>query len=496
VTNLVDDAYVEAALRRGETLSTEFKGVELAPLPGQSWNDGIRRNQEREFIKDVGALANVVEGPNTPALVVIGVDRTGNPAPHGPVFDRAAMSRLAREEFEYPIELRYTEHHAATPGGTRARLVVAQVLADAGNRPYRVKATFSFEHAGKAFGRRYKVGRMPLEPEAYVLNSGECSLLQEAAAAAREPGAWALAGLTEDDLVADHVEIVLSGYNVPTDRFNAEHRRRRVQRYGLLTPEGVPTYVAALFCCEPPLPTALTGAEILLVVHSPGSDHPAPRRFHGVLPEQIRAAFDAFKRETGPHAPDEAVREILVNAVIHRDYRRAEPVRVNLYPGRCVIESPGGLIPPITVQHLTGPRFYDRHPPHRNAVLVRTFLAVQRQYFADSAFEGIGSGIPEAYEVARRFGAEPPLSATADERSVVVTVHGRFMPSDTPAGASDDPGDLLGYLRRHGSAPFAELALAFSHIPPTRLRQMLRDLRQAGEIRQSGAGRSVTYEAD
>lgn len=495
MTNPVDDEYVKSALRKGETLSTEFKSSVLMAPPGQTWSEGTRRNKEREFIKDVGALANVVEGPNTPVLIIIGVDRIGNPSPDGPLHDRAAMDRLAREEFEHPIELRYTEHHVEMPGGTQTKVVVSQIFADAENRPYRVRSTASHEHAGKAFGRRFKVGKMPLEPEVYILNSEECSRLQESAAIAREPTAWPLSDVSDDDLVPDQVDVVLSANSIPTDRSNPDHRRRRMQRCGLLTPGGRPTYVAALFCCEPPLPSSLPGAEILLVVHSPGSEQPVPRRFHGILPDQIRAAFEAFKRETGPKAPDEAVREILVNATIHRDYRRAEPVRVDLYPDRCVIESPGGLIPPITVEHLTGPRFFDRQPPHRNAVLVRTFLAVQRSYFTDSAFEGIGSGIPEAYAVAKRLGADPPLSAFADDWSVVVTVHGRFMASGPPFRAGDSlRGDLLGYLRQYGPARFAELAAAFGRTPPNRIRQALRELRQTGQIRQTSGGRFVKYE--
>lgn len=495
--SLVDRAYVEAALRHGETLSTEFKEAVLEPLPGQPWNEGIRRNREREFIRDVGALANVVEGPNTPVVIVVGVDNHGRPTAFGPRYDRSVMDRLAREEFEHPIELRYTEHDVEAPGGTRARLVGIEVLADAANRPYRVKSTSATEHAGKAFGRRYKPGKIPLEPEVYVLGSEECQRLQEAAALAREPNAWACPGLAIDDLVPEHVDTVLAGYRASADRSDDELRRRRMVRCGLLTHDGRPSYVAALFCCETPLPSALTGAEVLLVVHSPGSAPPAARRFRGLLPEQIRDAFAAYQREAGPRAPDEAVREILVNAVVHRDYRRPEPVRVDLYSDRCVVESPGGLVPPIRAEHLAGPTFYDRHPPHRNAALVRTFLAVQPYWFKDATFEGIGSGIPEAYEVAKRLGADPPLSAYADERSVVVTVHGQFAPSAGGPVTSDSTSqEVVMYLREHGPAGFAEIAVAFSSVPPSRLRRVLRELTEAGQLRQLRLGRAVRYEAD
>lgn len=91
----------------------------------------------------------------------------------------------------------------------------------------------------------------------------------------------------------------------------------------------------------------------------------------GTLPELIDAAEDwlrlrvkvgavieGFKRIDLPEYPLEALREAVVNAIVHRDYsRRGETVRIFMYSDRIEIRSPGALMPGITVEelkHMTG----------------------------------------------------------------------------------------------------------------------------------------------
>jgi ATP-dependent DNA helicase RecG len=62
---------------------------------------------------------------------------------------------------------------------------------------------------------------------------------------------------------------------------------------------------------------------------------------------------DGFYRVDEPEYPDEALREAIVNAVVHRDYHRAgETVRVFMYTDRVEIRSPGGLMPGVSLDEL------------------------------------------------------------------------------------------------------------------------------------------------
>jgi len=65
----------------------------------------------------------------------------------------------------------------------------------------------------------------------------------------------------------------------------------------------------------------------------------------------IGARIEGWKRIDLPEYPLEALREAVVNAVVHRDYSRdGESIRVFFYPNRIEIHSPGLLLPGITVE--------------------------------------------------------------------------------------------------------------------------------------------------
>ena len=62
------------------------------------------------------------------------------------------------------------------------------------------------------------------------------------------------------------------------------------------------------------------------------------------MANNVRARFSGkAEREEARDYPPVAIRETLLNAIVHRDYTIAGPVIVNLYESMCEIVSPGGL---------------------------------------------------------------------------------------------------------------------------------------------------------
>jgi ATP-dependent DNA helicase RecG len=95
--------------------------------------------------------------------------------------------------------------------------------------------------------------------------------------------------------------------------------------------------------------------------------------------------------------PSDAVRELVVNAFIHRSYDVPGTVDVEHTPERLSITSPGGLVAGVTPQNiLTAPST----PRHR--LLAET---VARTRVA----ERTGQGIDRAYREMLRVGKQPPL---------------------------------------------------------------------------------------
>jgi ATP-dependent DNA helicase RecG len=70
-----------------------------------------------------------------------------------------------------------------------------------------------------------------------------------------------------------------------------------------------------------------------------------------VLPE----SFDRskFKAEKIPAFPMEVIREALINAIVHRDYAKdGAKVQLEIKPDRIIIKSPGGPVPPVTIESM------------------------------------------------------------------------------------------------------------------------------------------------
>ena len=94
--------------------------------------------------------------------------------------------------------------------------------------------------------------------------------------------------------------------------------------------------------------------------------------------------------------PEEALRESLLNAIAHRDYRATSSIQVNIYRDRVEIWNPGGLVSGLSLKdlgHVSRPR---------NLLL---FSLMARM----DLVENIGSGIKRIRDAISAYGLKPPL---------------------------------------------------------------------------------------
>jgi ATP-dependent DNA helicase RecG len=127
--------------------------------------------------------------------------------------------------------------------------------------------------------------------------------------------------------------------------------------------------------------------------------------------------------------PFEAVRELLVNAVAHRDYNlQGDNIHVNIFADRLEISSPGNLPGPVTLENLLKARFA------RNAVI--------SQVLSDLGFvERLGYGLDRVVEVTRNAGLLPPQFA-----EVAGTFRVTLFSSLHAAGSDGRLPDLSAYV--------------------------------------------------
>ncbi len=113
----------------------------------------------------------------------------------------------------------------------------------------------------------------------------------------------------------------------------------------------------------------------------------------------VAAEGGAMRREDHRRYPPLALREAIVNAVVHRDYVAPGDVQVRVLDDRIEIWNPGGLPPGVVVDDL-------RTRPH--ASVPRNGLLANAAYVA-RLFEGWGTGTTRIIESCRNAGLPDPV---------------------------------------------------------------------------------------
>lgn len=173
-----------------------------------------------------------------------------------------------------------------------------------------------------------------------------------------------------------------------------------------------------------------------------------------------------------------AVREAILNAVTHRDYRAAGSVFVRQFAERVEIESPGGLPAGVTTDNILF-----RQVP-RNRRLAETLAKT-------GLVERSGQGVDRMFETAIREGKPLPDFSRSDVYRVLVTLEGTIQ----------DPA-FLRFLEKvvdEGGYSFATADLfVLDHVRrgkaiPAELHERLRRMEQNGIVERFGRGRAVKY---
>ncbi len=303
------------------------------------------------------------------------------------------------------------------------------------------------------------------------------------------------------DLDPDQVAAYLAALQLP----GSEDPEETLLRRGCLIRQGAglyPTYAALLLFGQRPqqwLPNAT-----LLAARFPGisfSDRYVKQEISGTLPEQLRKA-EVFIRENLPSAvqvsglahterplyPFEAVRELLVNAVAHRDYNlQGDTIHLNIFSDRIEVHSPGGLPGPVTLENLLEARF------SRNAVIV--------QVLSDLGFvERLGYGLDRVVALARQYGLRPPrFEEVAGSFRATLFAPAQSKPGPVRLAELSIPGVnsrqelALSYLGTHARITNSEYQSLCPDVHSETLRRDLSDLVARGLLIKVGDKRSTYY---
>lgn len=199
--------------------------------------------------------------------------------------------------------------------------------------------------------------------------------------------------------------------------------------------------------------------------------------------------------------PIEVIRELVVNALMHRDYSpdsRGAQVQIELFADRLVVKSPGGLYGGVSVDMLGSD---DQVSTSRNRTLaaILSDLPLPNSR-GETICENRGSGIPQVMASLREAGMSPPtFSAGPAQLKVTVPQHALLSP---------DIIEWIGSLQARGLTDIQHLALAMMRttgratnpmlqawgIDPNTAGLALRDLVARGLCVRNGGRRYASYE--
>jgi ATP-dependent DNA helicase RecG len=209
------------------------------------------------------------------------------------------------------------------------------------------------------------------------------------------------------------------------------------------------------------------------------------RRAWQVVGEEMRkgAVVTALERKERTEYPVAAVREALVNAVAHRDYRlRGRRIEVRMFSDRMEITSPGGLPGFITVDNIVEEHF------SRNPRIVSGLY--QWGYI-----EELGLGVDLMIDEMVRAGHPPPrFKDTPYSFSVsLYNVLEREPQPEWSGRVSERQARALAYVERHGRITNREYRDLCPGLSPETLRLDLSELVDNGMLLKVGAKRGTYY---
>lgn len=203
----------------------------------------------------------------------------------------------------------------------------------------------------------------------------------------------------------------------------------------------------------------------------------------------LRSGYDGLRRIDYADYPDAALREALLNAVVHRDYDYSGSIIINIYENRMEFISLGGLVKGLTLADIKGGASQPR-----NMVIANVFYRLE-------LIESYGTGIQKIMESYAGSGVEP-VFAPAPASFVVTLPNRNTAVAEQDAVSSDvvryDPtlsqeDNVLHLLRTKGSITRrdVEAFLGCSAFPAG---NVLKRLVAEGKLIKVGAARGTRYE--
>ncbi len=205
-----------------------------------------------------------------------------------------------------------------------------------------------------------------------------------------------------------------------------------------------------------------------------------------------RATFEKLSRIDVRDYPEIALREALMNLLVHRDYSFSASAQISIYDDRIEFVSIGGLMPGIELEDI-----WAGISVCRNQNLANVFYRLH-------LIEAYGTGLTKIMDTYEGNSNKPVISITKNSFKIILpNINAKYATKAVPAPIENvpDTSDLkpdgneqrvLTYVREHGTItrPEVEELLGTSASTASRLIKKMVD---SGELLQKGKARDIKY---
>ena len=207
---------------------------------------------------------------------------------------------------------------------------------------------------------------------------------------------------------------------------------------------------------------------------------------------QTRATIEKLSRIDVRDYPVIAVREALLNLLVHRDYSFSASALINIYDDRIEFVSIGGLMPGIDLEDILA-----GISVCRNQNLANVFYRLH-------LIEAYGTGLTKIMETYEGTSEKPLISTTKNSFKITLpNINAKYETKAAPALIENIPStpvlepdsneqQVLAYVREHGTItrPEAEELLGISASTASRL---IKKMVKSGQLLQNGKARGIKY---
>lgn len=179
--------------------------------------------------------------------------------------------------------------------------------------------------------------------------------------------------------------------------------------------------------------------------------------------------------------PEEAIREALLNALVHRDYSFSGSIIINVNDKKMEFISIGGLLPGLSTDDI---RIGISQPRNKNLAEVFHRLRLIESY---------GTGIRRIYKSYEICDTQPTIEATSNAFKIVLPNMNEASPlAPDESKVTYQMRKVLDYIADNGQATDTELE-EILEVKHTRVYNLTREMKELGVLRIEGRGKDKKY---